>query len=71
MAATQVTWSLLYTPQASAADIADDTAQINIQGKYEGLFVWDITNKRLLRAAGSLPTSEWAVVDGSAQVIPS
>ena len=67
---TQATWATIYTPTATAADIASATAAINTTGKYEGLMVWDTTNKRMLRSSGSTAVAEWAVVDGSAQVIP-
>lgn len=68
---TQATWATLYTPSATATDIASITAAINTTGKYAGLMVWDTTNKRLMRAAGNTAGSEWAVVDGSAQVTPT
>lgn len=68
---TNVSWGLIYTPSATATDIANIASDINTIGKYEGLMVWDMTNKRQMRAAGSLPADEWAVVDGSLQVIPS
>lgn len=68
---TLVNWGGIYTPMDTAVNIANIAATINTEGKYEGLMVWDTTNKRLLRAAGALPEDEWAVVDGSAQVIPS
>ena len=67
---TRVTWGMIYTPTATAVDIASAAATINTINKYEGLIVWDTTNKRLLRASGSAAVSEWAVVDGSAQVTP-
>ena len=68
---TQVTWGVIYTPSDTATNIADITADINTTGKYEGLMVWDTTNKRLLRAAGSAADDDWDVVDGSVQVTPS
>jgi len=68
---TQATWATIYTPTATATDIASAAAAINTTGKYEGLMVWDTTNKRMLRSSGSAAVSEWAVVDGSAQVIPA
>lgn len=67
---TQTTWGVLYMPSATAANIASASASINTNGKYEGLMVWDTTNKRMLRASGSAAVAEWAVVDGSAQVTP-
>lgn len=67
---TKTSWGTQFTPSATAVNIASAAAAINTVGKYAGLYVWDTTNKRLLRAAGALPTDEWAVVDGSAQVVP-
>ena len=71
MSLTKVNWGLIFTPTETAVNIADISASINTTDKYAGLMVWDTTNKRQLRAAGSLPESEWAVIDGSAQVIPA
>ena len=70
MSLTKVTWSMLDTPSDTDANIADASSSINTTGKYEGLMVWDATNKRMLRASGALPTDDWDVVDGSAQVTP-
>ena len=68
---TQSTWGVLNTPTALASDIATATAGINATGKYTGLMVWDITNKRLLRASGGTAGAAWDVVDGSASVTPT
>jgi hypothetical protein len=68
---TNVTWGVIYTPSETAADIADVASSINTVGKYEGLMVWDTTNKRQLRASGSLPADDWDVIDGSVQITPS
>lgn len=68
---TFVTWGVIFTPVETAANIADITSTINTVDKYEGLMVWDSTNKRQMRAAGPLPNDEWAVIDGSAQIIPT
>jgi hypothetical protein len=59
------------TDTETAANIASIAADINIAGKYTGKLVWDTTNERMLRAAGSATNSEWQVVDGSVQVTPS
>lgn len=67
---TKSTWGVLYTPSVLAIDIASVTSSINTTNKYEGKMIWDGTNKRLMRAAGGAAANEWAVVDGSAQVIP-
>lgn len=71
MALTKVTHSMVSTPADTASNIADATAAINTADKYEGQYIWDITNKRLLRAAGDIATSDWDVVDGSASVTPA
>lgn len=68
---TQSTWGVLNTPTATATNIATQTATINSEGKYTGLMVWDITNKRLLRASGGTAGAAWDVVDGSASVTPT
>lgn len=68
---TQSTWGVLYTPTATAANIASAAAVINTTGKYTGLMVWDTTNKRLLRASGGTAVAAWDVVDGSASVTPT
>lgn len=71
MSVTKATFGVISIPQVTAANIASATSSVNTSGKYVGLLVWDTTNKRLLRSSGTTATSEWAVVDGSAQVIPS
>jgi len=68
---TQVTWGVLYTPTATAANIANKVAAINTTNKYAGLMVWDTTNNRMLRAAGATDVSIWYVIDGSTSVTPS
>jgi hypothetical protein len=68
---TQVSWGVLYTPTATATQIANKTAAINTTDKYTGLMVWDTTNNRMLRAAGGTDVSAWYVIDGSATVTPS
>lgn len=70
MALTQVTWSLIDTLPVSAADILDKTSAVNTSGKYAGLFVWDTTNNRLMRASGAADVDVWWVVDGSTSVTP-
>lgn len=71
MSLTKVTHSMIETPSDTAANIVSAVADINITGKYSGLFVWDTTNTRLLRASGSLATDTWIVVDGSVTVTPT
>lgn len=71
MSLTKVTYSMIESPTDTAANIADETASINAESKYEGLMVWDTTNKRMLRASGAAPTDDWDVVDGSASVTPT
>jgi len=71
MSLTKVAYAMIEMPTDTAANIADETAAINTTGKYEGLFVWDTTNKRMLRASEADADSDWDVVDGSAQVTPA
>jgi hypothetical protein len=71
MSLTKVAYAMIEMPSDTAANIADIAADINTVGKYAGLFVWDTTNKRMLRAAGADADSDWDVVDGSAQVTPA
>ncbi len=54
----------------TAANIADATNGVNTSNKRAGVLVWDSTNNRAMRAAGSATTSLWYVVDGSASVTP-
>jgi len=55
----------------TAAEIIDATNAVNTTGKYVGKVIFDSTNRRLLLADGTLSTSVWYVVDGSATVAPS
>ena len=71
MGLTSVSWQLVNTPSATAAAIADKPNAINTTGKYAGLMVWDITNKRLMRASGSTDISDWDCVAGTPSVTPS
>jgi hypothetical protein len=71
MAITKTSWGLINTQTVSAANIADKTSAVNTTDKYEGLFVWDSTNHRLMRAEGSADVSVWWVVDGSTSVTPA
>jgi hypothetical protein len=57
--------------EETAANIADVGNAINTAGKYRSKLVWDTTNNRLMRAAGSGTTDAWYVVDGSTSVTPS
>jgi hypothetical protein len=71
MSLTQVSWQTINTASVTATNIADKTASVNTTNKYEGLFIWDSTNHRLMRSEGSSDVSVWWVVDGSASVTPS
>ena len=71
MSLTKVTWSMLTTPTDTAANIASAVAAINTTGKYDGLFIWDTTNNRMLRSSGSLAVSPWYVVSGLVTVTPA
>lgn len=70
MTVTKASWGVINTAAATAANILDKTAAVNTTGKYEGLFIWDVTNKRLMRASGALDVSPWDCVDGLTTVTP-
>jgi hypothetical protein len=71
MALTQVSWSLIDTPSVSATNISNKASTVNTAGKYEGLMVWDTTNRRMMRARGATDVSPWDCVDGSVSVTPA
>lgn len=71
MALTKVSWSMIDTDSYTAANIADKSSTANTVDKYEGLYVWDTTNNRLMRSSGSTDVSPWWVVDGSTSVTPA
>jgi len=71
MALTKVSWSMIDTGSYTDAEIADKTSSVNTIDKYEGLYIWDETNNRLMRSSGDLDISDWWVVDGSASVTPA
>jgi hypothetical protein len=68
---TKVSWSMIDTQEVTAANIANIASTINTTGKYNGLFIWDTTNNRMMRAAGSTAAARWYVVDGSTSVLPA
>ena len=70
MSLTKVSWSMIDTQSDTATNIASITSTINTVDKYAGLYIWDSTNNRLMRANGSLAASPWYVVDGSTSVTP-
>lgn len=71
MALTKVSWSMIDTNSYAATDIADKTSTVNTIDKYEGLYIWDTTNNRLMRSSGLADVSPWWVVDGSTSVTPA
>lgn len=71
MALTKVSSFMVDTASYTAAQIADKTSTVNTVNKYDGLFIWDTTNHRLMRANGSVDVSVWWVVDGSTSVTPA
>lgn len=62
--------ALTQPEEVSAANIAAIGNAINTAGKFQGKLVWDTTNNRMMRAAGSTAGSVWWVIDGSASVTP-
>lgn len=71
MSLTKVSWSMIDTQSYTSAQIADKTSVANTINKYDGLYIWDATNHRLMRASGALATDVWWVVDGSTSVTPA
>lgn len=71
MSLTSISWQLIDTASISATDIASMTSGVNTSGKYEGLMIWDTTNRRLMRARGATDISPWDCVDGLVSVTPS
>ena len=71
MSLTKVSWSMIDTQSDTATNIASLASTINTVGKYTGLFIWDTTNHRLMRAEGSTAVDKWYVVDGSLSVTPA
>jgi hypothetical protein len=65
-----VVWASETIFTSSAADIASAAAVVNTRNKLTGLLVYDTTNNRIMVASGTLATSAWWVVDGSASVTP-
>jgi len=55
---------------ATAAQLASAAHSINTSGKFTGRLVWDSTNNRLARAAGTGTTSAWQYVDASGSITP-
>lgn len=71
MSLTKVKWGMISTFVAPATDIANKASSVNTANKYEGLFIWDSTNHRLMRSEGATDVSVWWVVDGSISVTPA
>jgi hypothetical protein len=63
--------SFIQTATETAANIAAIGSSINTTGKLTGKLIWDSTNNRMMRAAGTATNSAWWVVDGSASVTPA
>ena len=71
MPLTKVSWSMIDTQSYTATQIADKTSAANTINKYDGLYIWDTTNHRLMRANGASATDVWWVIDGSTSVTPA
>lgn len=54
----------------TGANLANASHAVNTTGKDAGEYIWDSTNKRLLRADGPGATDPWYAVDGSGSVTP-
>ena len=71
MALTKVNWGMIETNSYAASDISNKASTVNTVNKYNGLYVWDTTNNRMMRASGETDVSPWWVVDGSVSVTPA
>ena len=71
MALTKVNWGMIETDSYTATQIADKSYAVNTTNKYDGLYIWDTTNNRMMRSSGSTDVSSWWVVDGSTSVTPA
>jgi hypothetical protein len=67
---TWVAFGFFNNQTETAANIVSISAAINTTNKYEGKLIWDSTNNRMMRAAGSGANAVWWVVDGSTSVTP-
>jgi hypothetical protein len=70
MPLTKVSSAMVDIATYSAANIANKASTVNTVNKYTGLFIWDSTNNRLMRANGATDVSVWWVVDGLTFVTP-
>lgn len=57
--------------EKSASALADAENQINAIGKYKGKIVWDVSNRRAMRARNSSPTSPWDDMTGEISIPPT
>lgn len=57
-------------PTFTASEIASRQSSVNTTNKEEGKIIFDITNSRLLVAAGHVDISEWYIIGSSSSVIP-
>ncbi len=65
-------WEALSEPYyTTEANITNLTHAVNTQGKYLGRVVWDITNSRMLRAAGQNPNNGWHALNDGTLVLPN
>ena len=71
MGLTKVTYAMIDTVSYTATQIANKTSSVNTIDKYNGLYVWDATNNRLMRSSGATDVSVWWVVDGSTSITPA
>ena len=71
MSLTKVSSAMVNIASYTAVNIADKNSSVNTVDKYEGLYVWDSTNNRLMRSNGAADVSVWWVVDGSTSVTPA
>lgn len=59
------------TYEVAATSIASIGAAVNTADKRKGKVVWDVTNRREMRARGPLAADLWDCVDGSVTITPA
>lgn len=55
----------------TAAQIGDISNAVNTSGKADGVKIWDLTNSRVMEAAGSSAGDDWDAPNGSSSITPA
>lgn len=45
-------------------------SEINTTDKFDGKYVWDVTDSVIVKAKGKSPDSEWIATDNSITIVP-